>query len=213
MTVAGRTFLQLQEEVLSFQFAPGKYRELVKTWLNDAQRIAVIESEIRTQEAAAEYETASGDATLEVPEDFSRRIDLFGANGDLEAIDLADFNGYPASSGQPSAYTVEDNQIRLWPTPDGSYDLTLRYWRLPQDMVNDSDEPEIPKQHHHRLIPYAMWKAYARENDRVERDLWKNDWYAELAKLRGEVQSDMFSGPRQVPGTWGEERPHTISLP
>ena len=96
------------------------------------------------------------------------------------------------------------DQITLWPTPDGSYPLSLRYWRLPQDMEADGDEPEIPAQYHDVLVAYAMWKAYLRENDYPAASTWKAEWEAGVMKMRGEVQADVFEGPRQVGGTWGD---------
>lgn len=206
MTIAGMTYLALQEEVMSFQFSE-KYRELTKRWLNTAQRKAVQESEFRTQEEAKAFTTTSGDNTLELPADFCRWIDLYdtGTNWPLTALEKREYDALEASSGRPTLYTVVGDQITLWPTPDGSYPLSLRYWRLPQDMVADGDEPEIPVQYHEVLVAYAMMKAYARENDYQASRFWKEEWEAGVMKMRGEVQHDTFDGPKQVGGTWGED--------
>lgn len=204
MTIAGRTYKALRDEVLSFQFAAGKYESLVGTWLNDAQRKAVLQSEFRTQIEAKAFTTTSGDATLELPADFARLADFYDAeNEPMLSLDLREYDELEAASGRPTAYTVVGDQITLYPSPNGSYGLSLRYWRLPQDMVADGDEPEIPAQYHEVLIAYAMQKAYARENDWSASRFWKEEWEAGVAKMRGEVQSDTFSGPRQVGGTWG----------
>lgn len=205
--IAGRTYKELVSEALAFQFAVGKYEPLVKTWLNDAQRKAVQQSEFRTQEEAIAFTTTSNDATLELPADFCRWIDFYdtGLNWPLTALEKGEYDALEASSGRPTAYTVVGDQITLWPTPDASYPLSLRYWRLPQDMVADGDEPEIPAQYHDVLVAYAMQKAYARENDWQASSFWKGEWEAGILKMRGEVQSDTFSGPRQVGGTWGSD--------
>lgn len=205
MAIDGRSYLSLQNEVLEFQFNPGKYRALVKTWLNDAQRIAVIESEIRVQEESASYATISADSSLELPADFSRTIDLHDTEEDrrLTKISLRELDDLPDETGRPSVYAVEKDEILLYPVPDGAYKLALRYWRLPEDMEADGDEPEIPKQHHHRLIPYAMWKAYLRENDYPAANVWKAEWEREMLKMRGEAQHDTFDGPQQVAGSYG----------
>lgn len=206
MTVAGRTYLELQEEVLAFQFSPGKYQSLVRTWLNDAQRLAVTEGEIRTQQETASYVTISGDSTLEFPADFGRLIDLHdeGADQRLDSLDLRELDELPEESGRPTEYAVEGDELKLYPSPDGAYELRLRYWHLPADMTADGDEPELPKQHHHRLPAYPMWKAYLRENDYAAASVWKAEWEAALLKMRGEVQSDTFDGPRQVPGSYAD---------
>lgn len=207
MSIAGRTYKALKSEVLSFQFAAGKYESLVATWLNDAQRKAVQESEFRTQEETKAFTTTSGDGTLELPADFCRWIDFYdsGVNWPLTPLERGEYDALEAASGRPTAYTVVGDQITLWPTPDGSYGLSLRYWRLPQDMVTDGDEPEIPAQYHEVLVDYALMKCYRRENDRPEAELCKREWEAGVMKMRGEVQHDTASGPKQVGGTWNED--------
>lgn len=206
MTFAGRTYLQLQNEVLEFQFAEGKYRALVKTWLNDAQRKAVIQSEFRVQEEVQSYTTSAGDLTLELPSNFSRWIDFYDTelNWPLTSVELREYDALVGGcAGRPTVYSVAGNQITLWPPPDAPYSLSLRYWRLPIDMVADTDEPQIPAQYHGVLVAYALNKAYLRENDLQMAQVWKTEWEAEVAKMRGEVQADVFSGPKQVGGPWG----------
>lgn len=206
MSIAGYSFLDLQEEVLEFQFSPVKYRPLVKKWLNQAQRVAVIQSEFRTQQELGTLTTTAEDGTAALPADYSRLIDFYdGETGrPLDSLDTKDFDQLTAASGRPTAYAVLGEELHFYPTPDAPYELSLRYWRLPQDMEADGDEPEIPAQYHDILIAYAMQKAYARENDYAASNFWKGEWEAGMAKMRGEVQSDSFSGPRQVPGMWDE---------
>jgi hypothetical protein len=206
MTVAGYTYLQLQEEVLTHQFSEQKYKPLVSRWLNQAQRQAVISSEIRLMEEAKTITTSAGVTAYALPTDYQRLIDLFyvSAHELLVPMDIRDFDALPTSEGRPYGYTVRDANLFLYPTPSEAYEFTLRYWRLPADMVADSDTPEIPVQYHQLLISYAMWKAFLREDDGQMATTWKAEWEAGLLKMRGEVQGDTFDGPRQVGGTWGD---------
>ena len=206
MSIEGQTYLSLQNEVLEHQFSETKYRPLVKTWLNQAQRRAVIESEIRTQESSQTYSTESGVATYTLPTNFARLIDFFNTETHeiLSPLDPKDYDSLPASTGRPSAYAVLGNSLTLYATPDGVYPLELRYWKLPADMSADSDTPEIPVQYHELLVAYAMRKAYLRENDYQAAQVWQQVWAEGILKMRGEVQHDTFDGPRQVAGTWGE---------
>lgn len=208
MSVAGRTLKSLTEEVLAYQFSVSKYEPVVRQWLSDAQRKLVSQTEFRTQEELESYTTSASDNTLELPEDFSRWIDFFDSDtkGALLAVEPDEYDALEASSGRPRVYTVIGDQITLWPTPDASYGLSLRYWRLPQDMSADGDEPEIPPQYHELLIAYAMHKAYARENDYTASRFWKEEWEAGVMRMRGEVQHDTASQPEQVQGAWESER-------
>lgn len=206
MTIAGRTYRQLQDEVLSYQFSEGKYRSLVKTWLNDAQRIAVLQSEMRAMRASAAYTTEAGEANLELPANFNRLYEIreLATGVLLTPMDLDELDTLPASQGRPSIYTSDGTDLIVYPTPDAPYALSLRYWKLPSDMSADADLPEIPVQYHALLVAFAMWKAYLRENDYQAASVWSAEWQAGLLKMRGEVEADMFDGPRQVAGSQGD---------
>jgi hypothetical protein len=208
MTLAGRSFKALQDEVLTFQFSETKYRPLVKTWLNDAQRKFAISSEIRTQVAESSITTVAADASYALPENYARFVDLYRSDSHelLTPYDLRDFDTLPASSGAPYGYSVRGGELFLYPTPDNVYSFTLRYRKLPADMVNDTDISEIPVQYQELLVSYAMWKAFLREDDFQAAQTWEAIWEKGLLKARGEVQADSFDGPRQVGGTWSD--PH-----
>lgn len=212
MSIAGYTFLELQEEVLSHQFSAAKYRDLVKAWLNQGQRRSVIESEIRTQEASDEFSTEANVSSYTLPTDFSREIDFYNTETHelLIPVGVRDYDSFPTSTGRPYTYTVVGNKLVLYPTPDGVYPLAFRYWKLPSDMVNDTDTPEIPVQYHELLIAYAMKKAFQREDDLQMAQMWEAQWEKGILKMRGEVQGDVFDGPRQVAGAW--EDPHGPQL-
>lgn len=208
MSIGGYTYGELQEEVLAHQFSDAKYRPFVKKWLNQGQRRAVIESEMRIQESAQAYTTTAGVAAAVLPVNFSRIIDLFYEQEIHELLvpmDVREFDPLPVSQGRPYAYTIRNDEVVFYPTPDNIYNFTLRYWRLPQDMVNEADTPEIPVQYHELLVAYAMRKAFLREDDFQAAQQWEAVWDKGLLKMRGEVQHSTFDGPRQVGGTWNNE--------
>lgn len=205
MAFEGMTFAQLIEEVLVFQFSQQKYEPLVKRWLNTAQRKVYLESEQRRAETSQAYSTTSGSNTLEIPSNYSRLIDFYNVSTgrSLEELDLQEFDNLPPEErGEPDQFAAEGETLRLYPIPNGVYSLALRYWKLPADMVNPTDEPELAKRYHELLIAYPMWKAYLRENDYSAAQTWEAIWEKGLLKLRGEVQGDTFDGPQQVEGGW-----------
>lgn len=208
MSIAGYTLGELTAEVLTHQFSEPKYKPLVERWLNQAQRRAVIESELRTQEASETYATVSEQSGYALPTDFARLIDIFNSETSqlLVPLETKQFDSIPASTGRPYFYTVFGSNLTLYPTPDAVYPLTLRYWRLPVDMVAESDTPEIPVQYHELLIAYAMRQAFLRENDLQMAGQWEVQWEKGILKMRGEVQHDTFDGPKQVEGTWGDSQ-------
>lgn len=207
MSIAGYTYVDLQNEVISHQFSDLKYRPLVKTWLNQAQRRMALESNLRTQESSETISTVAGTTSYALPEDFARIIDLHNPTTQelLTPIDIRSFDALPASTGLPYSYVVIGNQILLYPTPNAIYSLSVRYWQMPQDMVNENDTPAVPAQYQELLIAFAMKKAFLREDDWQAAQVWEGQWEKGMLKLRGEANEDTFDGPRQVGGTWGDE--------
>lgn len=210
MAIAGKTFLEMQDGVLTHQFSSTQYRDLVKGWLNYAVRRIAIEAELRTQVASQAITTTAKDASYALSEDFGRIIDLFNSEQEeIGRFELSEFDTFPEASGRPTAYVFQGNEILFYPTPDAAYKLTLRYWKLPQDMEADSDEPEIPPQYHEVPEFYATAKAFAKENDYAASNFWKGEWEAALAKMKGEAVYSSYDGPTQVEGSWG----HSSSYP
>ena len=67
---------------------------------------------------------------------------LFGANRSV--------------SGRPTEFAVRPNQsIVLWPTPDAVYTVVGEYFKRPQVMSADADEPVFPREFHMAIA----WRA------------------------------------------------------
>jgi hypothetical protein len=48
----------------------------------------------------------------------------------------------------------------VYPPPDNDYELVYEYYRLPVDLINPSDVPNIPEQFRYVVIDGAMYYAY-----------------------------------------------------
>lgn len=70
-----------------------------------------------------------------------------------------------APVGKPVFYAVApDRSIRLAPTPDATYTLTLQHYAKPQPLVSGSDTPALPEQYHMALV-YRTVMLYAAHDD------------------------------------------------
>jgi hypothetical protein len=131
------------------------YSELqtaVQNWLDDTganvllaarvqEFIALAEADIsrrlRTREnlGTATGNTTEGTATLALPSDFGGVFVLTLATDDGDkalrqiAPGVALDAYYAYQSGEPTHYTIEGSNVRLFPTPDAVYTYTLRYWQ------------------------------------------------------------------------------------
>lgn len=62
------------------------------------------------------------------------------------------------TESRPSIFTVTpDRKLAFFDTPDSNdYRVRGRYWKSPQDLADDADEPEMPSEHHDVIVDVAM---------------------------------------------------------
>ena len=201
----------LVAEVLSHQFAEGQYTTYAKAKLNEGQGFVAAQTDFRELYTAVNTTLSAGTEDLTLPTDFSRLYSLvcLGSAGQentaLSQVTPSDFDSLPTdSTGRPYFYDVVGGTLSVYPTPDASYDIQLRYWKAPTEMAAGSDEPEIPPAYHHLLVSYALVKCFERENDYEAAMYHQNRFDTELMKCRGEVQYDANdkTQPRVAGGMW-----------
>lgn len=201
----------LVSEVLSHQFAEGQYTTYAKAKLNEGQGYVAAQTDFREFFTAVTTTLSAGSEDLTLPTDFSRLYSLVcvGSAGQeniaLRQITPSDFDALDNdSTGKPYFYDVNGDTLSVYPTPDASYNIQLRYWRTPTEMSAGSDEPEIPSTYHHLLVSYALVKCFERENDYDAAMYHQSRFDAGLMKCRGEVQYDTNdkTQPRVASGMW-----------
>lgn len=72
-----------------------------------------------------------------------------------------------SEEGFPEKYYREKNCVKLWPTPDDAYTITIRYWTVLDDLDDPTGEPGVPQNWHEILLFGAIWRGYYRLGDVV----------------------------------------------
>lgn len=199
------TFKNLQDEVLDAGFSSSQYLTYVKRWLNEAQRYVMAQTDLRGQEDLQTITTTATDNTYTLDADFLRMIHVADTETDdlLQGIAQAAFDDLDSTNtGRPQLWTVTVSTLYLYPTPDGAYSLTLRYYKSPPDLSADGDIPQLPEMYCHLMVSYALQRAYRRENDYEAAAFHRAEFERDLMKAKTEVHHDTFDFPRQVPGAW-----------
>lgn len=64
---------------------------------------------------------------------------------EISQVRLDAYEPLPSSrgSGRPSYYAVDGDYFEIFPPPDSAYSLRIRYNRWPDELVQDSDVPDI----------------------------------------------------------------------
>lgn len=95
--------------------------------------------------------TTSGENRIELPADCMEIVSLSWLTTDPVAsaqtlrrtsLDYVDASGF-APIGKPSQYALYSNWLELWPSPDSSYSLQMRYIAYPSDMTSTSAIPSL----------------------------------------------------------------------
>lgn len=199
------TLNDLIEEVLGHQFAPSQYRGYIETKINQGQEYVAAQLDARVLMRIRNITTENGTVEYSLPLNFQRLynvaiIDDAGQAIPLNAEGLNQFDAQPPSAGQPVAYNIDRTLLRLYPTPDREYTVRLRYYRLPERLVNPNDVPELPPEYWDLLTSFALWHCYERENDYQAAQYYKARFDEDLDKARGELQydADDYTQPKRV---------------
>lgn len=205
------TFSELKDECLNYGFSSTRYRTRFGQWLNDAQNEVCRRVFVRELLDTATVSTSSGTATYSLPADFVRVTQLLLNDEKLsvDPVSIEWFATLSAASGTPRMYALDEGGLNLYPTPDGVYALTLRYYRDPADMSADADTPVIPAAHQRLLISYALAYGYRAEDDQERAVSYMADYERELARFANDRRGENQDGPVQLPGMWNTRHPQT----
>lgn len=182
---------QIRSEVLNHGFDPVLFPQgRIDGYINDAYMRIVTTVNYFTNEASQAYVTVAGNSSLPWPADVGDIRSLVNTDSHrvLSQASLADLDGAPASSGTPQIYAVDGSALRLYPTPNGVYNLLLRYWRLPSPMVLDTDIPVIPPTWHRALWYWGCKEAYASEDDAATAQYWEAQFNSTVAEFAADVK-------------------------
>src|SRR4051812_41461822 len=167
------TFLQLQDECLNYGFNATDYRSRMKLWLNEGQRRVARDLDLPGRETVTSLAIVANTQTYTLPVDLQRVTYVFDDTVNnqirLDIINKWEFEERdPLLKGQPQEYAVDALagtgwQISLWPTPDLSYLIKVRYIQIPAPMSGDGDPvglsviSSIQFDYEDLLISYALF--------------------------------------------------------
>lgn len=200
--------IALRTEVLNHGFDPNLFSSRVNQYLNDAQALIARRVDWYVDEAANPFPTVTGTSLYPFPADFARARSLFNTDQNLELqfVGLEDIDRSQITSGMPRYYAVDGANVHLYPTPDNVYNLELRYWKMPADLVADTDVPTLPAAWHRLLWEYAVAVCYQAEDDMQTGQQWEQKFNNDLAMFAADVKFANADGPLQAKGMWDQGR-------
>lgn len=155
-------------------------------WANDAAKdIAVQTKPMRDWQ----YTTCVADqATYGLPDNSLEIIAVYcGKDADddrtmLTRVEFRDVWNLDRDSGKPIYYIVDDDAVRLIPTPDDTYELSLLRYILPTPMTADSDSMPFSDRYNAAINYYIKSRAYEQIGDWKGADSLLGRYIAEVDK-------------------------------
>lgn len=208
-----RTYLDIVNEVLNYGFndGPQVYRARIKDWVNEAQQRIARQVEGPEFQVNQYIPMVVAQPSYALPVDFARAQDVSYPNYGyrLQGIDIQNYDQLAYSQAvqsSPQMYALDQFNLLLWPFPNSTDQLLLRYICVPPTLVNDSDVPMLNSNYLDLLVSYSCRKAFEAEDDLEEAQYWSNQFKSDLQSYSSDVQRRDVDRPRVLDGTWGGVR-------
>lgn len=157
-------------------------------WANDAAKdIAIVTKPIRDWQYTT---TTAEQASYTLPSGSLEVIAIYcGSDADndrvmLPRIAFRDVLNIDHDSGKPRAYILDDDAIRLVPTPDKAYELSFLRYALPAEITADTDNMPFDGRYNAAINYYIKAKAYEQVLDWGSADSLVGRYRMELEKIQ-----------------------------
>lgn len=155
---------------------------------------------------SATLTTTSGTRTPNsLPADFNKAISLRVVETDiklmperLENIYVQDPNAN--DTGDPENYYFVGNALRIYPTPDGTYTVTMHYYSWPPALLSTDLEATllIPSRHHRVLVLGCLYKLYNMEDDTDIAKEFERMYEERITRLIDDLMSEQYDRPDYI---------------
>ena len=162
-------------------------------WVNAAIQQIATERDWPWLESEATFNTASGTAQYNLPSDWRKTRALI-VNGQPAAfVNVVQGDNYSSWTDAEAqwSYTIDSDQITLYPTPGGVFACTHRYVADEAELSLDASEPTLPARYHWAVIHLAASLAHQRMGDSVRASFHDQQYrqiYDRMVRTGGKVQ-------------------------
>jgi hypothetical protein len=187
----------------------------ITDYLNDAQNDVFNEYRLPFMQTTQTYTVTSGDSDIThgsgLPVNFVNAVDLVNTtSGQETVVPYKDYTEldlmFPDqddttrnASGTPMYWYKYGNTIKLFPAPAGAYTLTLRYYKRPTVLTNDSDVPDIPAEFLELLVTGAGYRVLQVKDNYDQAAILENKYHELLQKLVVRYSQDQTGSPKMMP--------------
>lgn len=166
--------------------------ELVTADINQQMRLRIMEKEVTLTESAV----------IDLPDDFLKVVSIYKdvePRTTLRPLDPYALQRSFRSSGIPQCYAIENDQMRLSPSPNGSEGIVLRYIASFSDLSADTDTNAVLTKYPSVYVygTLAHHAALIRDNDSAL--TWYNAYDQAKMQAKADDNSYRFGAGSPVP--------------
>jgi len=161
--------------------------EEIRRWLNRAQYDIAQKANHLTD--SVYMDTLDGEDRYVLPGDFIREFAVFFNGQKVEEITFEERNN------KKEGYIIwrDMRELLVSPPPPDNRQIELEYYRKPEKMDGDEDEPEVPEHYQDLLTLFALYRALQKD------EKWEQSQviYQEYAQGIQLIRQEYARGPRR----------------
>jgi len=163
--------------------------EEINQWLNEGLREIAKKAEHLHE--VAHTDTSADVKKYSLPSDFLEYYRIEFNDDKLEKVPM---------NSDKDGFWIWGEEINLTFNPSNNDELGIYYIRIPEEMINDTDTPELEVEYQDLLIQYSLYRAYQKDEKYQQADIHYRDFQ------RGIVEMQERYSPKPNPQQFDVER-------
>ncbi len=180
-------------------------RQMVLNWVNQGQRR--LAAKTLCLQDTVELSTVIGTERYLLPTTYIRARQVAIGDKVLEPVNPTAY--VEGNSGEPDFYYLWEDAIGLLPIPSAVQTVRMIYYKGPETLTDNDDEPEINERWHEYLIAFGSWKGCQKRGDVRLSEYYRSEWVQLEMDVRQEMNYYTEQRPRRVKDVrYGSDYPY-----
>jgi hypothetical protein len=108
----------------------------------------------------------------------------------VDPIALEEADPKNETTSKPNKWTVYGDTLKIWPIPDGEYEINVMYKKVPTELVNSTDEPEIPNRYMEVVVLGVYQKVHEWNDDYDYASVVERQYEQKIAKMINDYRKE-----------------------
>jgi hypothetical protein len=135
-----------------------------------------------------------------------RRIEYDGQKLNPASVDDDPKNSTTEVYGTPAEYSIWNDTIYLYPTPQDSQSVKIFYYKEPDQLTASSTVMSVPARYHTDILDMVLSVMYAKDQNTNMSSYHRNLWESNLNKIKRSRRKEKRGDQFQVVAEYGTDR-------